>query len=178
MGFTILLLTGCSEDNMKEKVRALAQSSELSTVEYSITKVVKANDESSYTIGDRKILFSCKAIVKAGIDLSKLTDDDIKLNQEKKEAIITLPVPQVLSFNMPLEDAKLVYEKVGALRFDFTAEERNKLLIQGEENIRTDLERLGILKDAAENTKMFFTTLLQQFGYKEVEIIYKEKEEA
>jgi hypothetical protein len=52
------------------------------------------------------------------------------------------------------------------------------LLTQGEEDIRADLERLGILKDAEENTKMFFKALLQQFGYNNIEVKFKEKEEA
>ena len=128
-------------------------------------------------MGNRKILFSCKAIVKAGVDLSKLTPDDIELNPKSKKAEITLPAPEVLSFNMPLEEAKLVYEKVGSLRFNFTAEERNNLLTQGEEDIRADLERLGILKDAEKNTSTFFNTLLKQFGYENVVITFKEKEE-
>ena len=177
LGLCILLFTGCQGEDIKERVRSLA-SSEFSTVEYTITKVVKANDESFYTVGNRKILFSCKAIVKAGVDLSKLTTDDIELNPKSKKAEITLPAAEVLSFNMPLEEAKLVYEKIGSLRFSFTAEERNNLLTQGEEDIRADLEHLGILKDAEENTKMFFKALLQQFGYNNIEVKFKEKEEA
>lgn len=173
MGFAILLLTGCSEGNMKERVRALAQSSELSTVEYTITKVVKANDEAFYTIGDRKILFSCKAIVKAGVNLADFKEKDINIDDSKKAITIMLPAPEVLSFNMPIEEAKIVYEKVGALRLDFTAEQRNDLLRQGEEDIRADLERLGVLKDAEENTKMFFEAVLQQLGYKNINIIFK-----
>jgi hypothetical protein len=109
LGLCILLFTGCQGEDIKERVRSLA-SSEFSTVEYTITKVVKANDESFYTVGNRKILFSCKAIVKAGVDLSKLTTDDIELNPKSKKAEITLPAAEVLSFNMPLEEAKLVYE--------------------------------------------------------------------
>lgn len=177
LGISIPLMLSCSEGDIKENVRTLAQSSELSSVEYTITKVVKADDNTNWSIGDRKILFSCKAIVKAGVDLSLLTDDDIQIDQESKKADITLPAPQILSFNMPVEDAKLVYEKVGPLRFNFSVEERNKLLVQGEEAIRTDLERLGILNDAKENTKMFFRALLQQFGYENVKISFKEKKE-
>ena len=173
IGLFSIFLASCSENDMRERVRALAQSSELSTVEYTITKVIKANDEAFYTIGDRKILFSCKAIVKAGVNLANFNEKDITINDSEKAITIMLPAPEVLSFNMPIEDAEIVYQKVGTLRLDFTAEQRNDLLRQGEEDIKADLERLGVLKDAEENTKMFFEAVLQQLGYKNINIIFK-----
>ena len=42
IGLFSIFLASCSENDMRERVRALAQSSELSTVEYTITKVIKA----------------------------------------------------------------------------------------------------------------------------------------
>lgn len=170
---TIVMLSSCGnslEDVVKEKLGTLSEMAELGTVEYTITKIIKATDNDFYTIGDRKILFSCSATMKAGVDLNGFSAENVTING--KEITIQLPKPKVLAFNMPAEKAKLEYEKVGALRFDFTAEERNNLLRQGEEIIIADAENLGIMADAEKNAKMFFEALFSQVGFEEINVVF------
>lgn len=155
---------------MDKQINNISKMAELGTVEYTITKIVKANNKVFYKIGDRKILFSCKATMKAGIDLNNFSADNVKINNEKKSVKVILPKAQVLAFNMPPEKAQLVYQKVSGLRHDFTVEERNELLRQGEENILTDIENLGILEEAEKNAKSFFETLLTQMGFSTITI--------
>jgi hypothetical protein len=71
---------------------------------------------------------------------------------------------------MPAEKIKLEYEKVGMLRSNFTTEDRNNLLRQGEKAIMDDAENLGILKDAEENARLFFESLLKQVGFETVTV--------
>jgi hypothetical protein len=171
----LLFFTSCGnslEKTAQEKLGTLTEMAELGTVEYTITKIIKASDNSFYTIGDRKILFSCSAIMKAGIDLKEFSAENISINSKNKEITILLPKPKVLAFNMPPENAKLEYEKVGALRFDFTAEDRNNLLRQGEEAIMADAENLGILADAEQNARMFFEALLSQVGFEKINVVF------
>ena len=69
-----LLFFSCSENLQQlteSKMQELAAMSELGTVEYTVTKVIKGADVSWYTVGDRKILFSCQVKLKAGIDMSE-----------------------------------------------------------------------------------------------------------
>ena len=155
---------------MNQKFSAMEEMAELGTVEYTITKIIKADDNAFYTVGDRKILFSCQSTMKAGISLADFNKENVKVNEAEKSVEIVLPKAKVLAFNMPAEKIKLEYEKVGALRFDFTAEERNKLLKQGEESILADAENLGILADAEKNAKTFFEALLKQVGFEKVNI--------
>ena len=82
----------------------------------------------------------------------------------------TLPQPKLLAMNMPADEAKIVYEKVGALRMSITAKERNELLQLGEADIREDVPNLGILDDARKNAEMFFRALLKQLGYERITI--------
>ena len=159
---------------MEEKVKHMgAASAELGTVEYTISKIIKASDSKFYTIGDRKILFSCSATMKAGVDMTNFSAEQVVIKD--KEITINLPKPRVLSFNMPPEKAKLEYEKVGALRFDFTAEDRNNLLRQGEEDILADAPNLGILEDAEMNARMFFEALLSQVGFEKINVVFNEE---
>lgn len=167
---TIISCSGSLEDHMNAKLATMSTMSELGTVEYTISKIIKANDNAFYTFGDRKILFSCKATMKAGIDLASFSPDSIQLDKANKKVIIRLPQPKVLSFNMPAEDIRLEYQKVGALRSDFTTENRNELLKQAEEAIIADACNLGILKDAEDNAIAFFKALLAQVGFEDIEV--------
>lgn len=170
--FLLILLSSCGNsmaDKLQNKMGSLSEMSELGTVEYTIKKIIKASDEAFYTVGERKILFSCCATMKAGIDLKDFSAENVKIGSDK-EVTVTLPAPKVLAFNMPPEQIKLEYEKVGALRFEFSAEERTKLLKQGEESILSDAENLGILVDAEKNAKTFFETMLKQIGFEKVNI--------
>ena len=169
----VALCSSCSktlEEKMNHKFSTLQETAELGTVEYTIKKIIKSNDQTFYSVGDRKILMSCKATMKAGINLSKFNSDSVIINEETKSVKVTLPKPEVLAFNIPAEEIKLEYEKVGTFRFGFTAEERNNLLKQGEEAILADANNLGILQDAEINARLFFESLLHQVGFENINI--------
>lgn len=173
IGMILFIMYSCGEsleDKMNKKVSTISEMSELGTVEYTISKIIKANDNSFYTIGDRKILFSCKSTMKAGIDLTDFSLDSVKVDKATNIVEVNLPKPKVLSFNMPAEQVTLEYQKVGTLRSDFTAENRNALLKQAEEEIIADAENLGILKDAEQNARLFFEALFLQIGIEKVVI--------
>jgi hypothetical protein len=170
-------ITSCNnlQDRIDKQVKSMDGMAQLGTVEYTITKIVKVDDKAFYKIGDRKILFSCRAYMKAGIDLTDFTAEDVKLDKKSNSIHIQLPQPKVLSFNMPLDEAKLEYESVSTLRSDFTTEDRMNFLKQGEENILADVENLGILQDAEKNATLFFESLFASLGVEEVKITFKEE---
>ena len=102
--FLIILLSGCGDsmaDKLKNKMGTLTEMSELGTVEYTVTKIIKASDEAFYTIGERKILFSCCATMKAGIDLKDFSAENVKIDSDK-EVTVTLPAPKVWRLICPL----------------------------------------------------------------------------
>ena len=171
------LLTSCTslEDRVKQQVKSMDGMSQLGTVEYTITKVVKVDHDAFYKLGERKILFSCRSYMKAGIDLADFSADDITVNRRDNSVTVELPQPKVLSFNMPVEEAKLVYESVSGLRSEFTTDDRMNFLKQGEENILADVENLGILHDAEKNATLFFESLFASLGVEEVKITFKEE---
>ena len=170
-------LFSCKQDisykQMEEQVGKITSLTELGTVEYVVTKIVKANDNATwYKFGDRKILFSCKAILKAGIDLSKLEDSDIKANIEKKSISITLPRAELLSVNLKPENIKLIYEKTSITRSSFSNKERDAILAQGEADILKSVPDMGIFDDAENNAKLFLEAFLKQAGFTNVKYIY------
>ncbi|HEX7502615.1 MAG TPA: DUF4230 domain-containing protein, partial [Acidobacteriota bacterium] len=113
--------------------RTLKDLAELATVEYSVTKIVSYKNVAWY--GDRKILFETAATVKAGIDLNELADQDIQLEGDSG-VTISLPRPRILLFNMKPEQMREIFNESGILRSNFSNEEKDGLLSQGEKDIR------------------------------------------
>lgn len=162
------------EQKLSQKMAEMTEVAELGSVEYTVTKVVKASDDPSwYKVGDRKILFNCTAYLKAGIDLNKLDMSKVVVDEEKKSVVLTLPKAELLSLNMPPDKSTLVYENIATFRSKFTTAEKNRLLQLGEKSIRNDVTNLGILADAEKNTSSFFKSLLAQLGFEIITIKFE-----
>ena len=174
-----LLMQGCAgslgiKHKVEQEILAISSMKELGLVEYRVRKIVKANDEGEwYKIGDRKILLSCTAYLKAGIDLSSFGMDDVSLNRAEGTVTITLPHARLLSIDIPPYEIRHEFDRVSILRSSFTAEERNALLPQGEKQIRESVPSLGILPEAEENGRKFFESVFTRMGFSHVEVIFK-----
>ncbi len=169
-----LFFLGCAgkkQQDPKSAVLSLKEMSELATVEYTVTKIIKANDNKTwFKMGDRKILMSAEANIKAGIDLGKLTPDDFSIND--KNITIRLPYPKIISLNIPPEKLKVEYQEVSAFRDPFKSGERDALAAQAETQIKSSLEQLGILEQAKANTSLFVSNFLKQLGYENISISF------
>ena len=150
--------------------RTLKDLAELATVEYSVTKIVSYKDVAWY--GDRKILFETAATVKAGIDLDELTDGDILL-QGDAAVTISLPQPKILLFNMKPEQMREIFNESGVLRSDFSNEEKDALLSQGEKDIRAKVARMDILVRASRNARILVESWLKKMGFAAVHVVFK-----
>jgi hypothetical protein len=167
------IIAGCgrNQDIPAETVSMLQQMEELATVEYSITKVVKANDNKTwFKMGKRRILITCEATVKAGINLKNLTEKDI--SRSGKTITIHLPPPEILSVNLPPEKIKVAFEKVNMFRDPFTSRERDALLVQAEQQIRNSGTELGIIDQAKITTQLLFARLFRQLGFEKVTLTF------
>jgi hypothetical protein len=153
-------------------VRTLKDLAELATVEYSVTKIVSYKDVAWY--GDRKILFEAAASVKAGIDLNELTEGDIK-EEDDAAVTITLPAPKILLFNMKPENMREIFNESGILRSNFSNQEKDGLLSQGEKDIRVKVGQMDILQRAARNARILIESWLKKTGFKIVHVVFREK---
>ncbi len=171
---TLLVSCGPSQDELtRKRIQGLSEMAELGTVEYTVKKIVKTDDAVWFKLGKRKIIFSCAAYIKGGIDMKKFDADKVEIDQEAKSISVVLPKAQILSFNMPPEEIKEEFVKVTGFRDSFTPEEKQQLLVLGEKDIREDLPNMGIEEDAEANAKMFFTALFSQIGYEKVNVKFE-----
>lgn len=177
--FLLLTLPGCREraaveDTVQREIEAITAMKQLSLVEYRVSKIIKADDEGAwYKLGDRKILLSCTAYLKAGIDLATFGPDDVDVDWTGKRVSVTIPHATLLSLDMPASEIRQEYDHVTMLRQSFTAEERNALLRQGEKQIRDSVPSLGILEKADENARRFFESVFQKMGFESVEVSFR-----
>jgi hypothetical protein len=177
--FLLLALPGCREraaveDTVQREVEAITAMKQLSLVEYRVSKIIKADDEGAwYKIGERKILLSCTAYLKAGIDLATFGPDDVDVDWTGKRVSVTIPHATLLSLDMPASEIRQEYDHVTMLRQSFSAEERNALLRQGEKQIRDSVPSLGILEKADENARRFFESVFQKMGFESVEVSFR-----
>lgn len=173
--FAVLVFFSACDKQESSRVnlqQTMKNAAELGTVEYTVKKIVKCKDKQRYTIGDRQILFSSTAYLKAGVKLDNFSEDNVLING--KDVTVILPHAELLSFNMPAEETQTVFESYGFFRSRFSAEEQNEILQLGEKDIRDDVPNLGILHDAEQNTKDIFVAMLSQMGFQNINVKFVE----
>jgi hypothetical protein len=179
LGAALLALPGCGgratvEETVQREIEAITAMRQLSLVEYRVGKIIKADDAGEwYKIGERKILLSCTAYLKAGIDLATFGPDDVDINWTGNRVTVTIPHATLLSLDMPASEIREEYDHVTMLRHSFSAEERNALLRQGEKQIRDSVPSLGILEKADENARRFFESVFGKMGFETVEVTFR-----
>ena len=173
----LMFLTACGKKEtgpQRPSIFTLKEMSDLATVEYTVTKVIKASDNKTwFKLGDRKILMTFEAHIKAGIDMSGIDKNSFAINGQN--ITVTLPAPKIISFSMPAESIKTAYEEVGVFRDKFKTQDRDALATQAEKQIRNSIDSLGILNQAKVNTSMFVTNFLKRLGYQNISIRYADK---
>lgn len=170
----LILLLGCTgkKEAPKPAVLTLQQIGKLATAEYVLTRIVKAADNQTwYKIGDRKILITCTAIVKAGIDFSKLKPQQV--TEQDKKITVQLPPPEILSLSIPPENIQVAYTDVGLLRDPFTTNEINTIMQTAEKQVRRQITALNILATAQSNASAFVTRFLTAAGFTEVYVSFQ-----
>jgi hypothetical protein len=138
--------------------------SDLVTVKYVMEKVVILQDVKWY--GESHVLLLAHGIVKAGIDLKRITPDDVTITG--KSIFIKLPPPQVTDAYLDDKQSKIVDHTTGLLRvFDKDLEQSAR------ENAVDDIQRAarnaGIMKDADERARLELELFLREAGFEQVE---------
>ena len=169
----LVMSCGPSQELTRKRIQGLTEMAELGTVEYTVKKIVKTDDAVWWKYGKRKIIFTCSAFIKAGIDMKKFSADKVEIDKKEKSISVVLPKAQILSFNMPPEEIRQEFTLVTGLRDEFTPEEKQQLLVLGEKDIQEDIPNMGILQDAEANAKLFFVALFNQIGYEKVNVKFE-----
>jgi hypothetical protein len=148
-----------------QQVQTLSQ---LVTVKYVLEKVIIVDDtQPPYLPGqENRLLMVAHGIVKAGVDLGELKEQDIQVS--KGRIRIKLPPARVTDTYLDDKQTQVVERSTGFLRrFDKDLEQNARR--QAVEDLNRAARSSGILKDADERARAQLTHLFQQMGYPEVE---------
>ena len=172
---SMLIFSACNSSSKRaEVVNQLKSASKLTTVEYVLTKIVSAKENK--LIGKNLYFFAkTKAYVKAGIDLSKLQENDIVISENKIS--VSLPPIEIINFSYPADSFEVVtkYTEERSLFGwnNIDVEQKDDYFRQAETDIRANINDLGITEVAEKNALKFLTKLLASLGFTEIYLTFK-----
>ena len=154
-------------------VRQIRGASELTTAVFAMEAVVVTSSDRTlvgYVIGQTNLLYSAYGEVRAGVDLSELTDDNVQTTDESIRVL--LPPPQILDKKIDVARSKVFDYDRGFLGLGpDTAPELQDLANQ--EALRKIVSAAcveGILTEANERAELVVSQLLLTAGYEDIAI--------
>lgn len=145
-------------------VRSLAR---LETIQYAIEKVVTADSgqqELSMLFGD-KLIFVAHGTVIAGIDMTEIDQDDLRL--ENGTLYVSLPEPQIFIATLN-NDRSYVYNRDTGLFTKGNIDLETLARQTAEDEIEKAALEDGILDIAQTNAEYYLLRLFQTLGYPQV----------
>jgi hypothetical protein len=115
-------------------------------------------------LGERKIAIPMDATLKAYIDFSTFSEEQVERDGDR--ITIYLPDPKVVMTSSRI-DRKEVREFVGLTRSQFTDQELTSYEQQGRQAIVNSIPQLGIVDMARENAARVLVPMLTEMGYRE-----------
>ena len=177
---TALFLPACGKKaDPKEEVAKLFNQKKLDLVDYKVRKVLSFEDKTNILLlkfGSKKLLLSCVADVKAGLDFDAFNPEtDITVDKKAGSVSIVLPAPSITSFVVDVNNVNEEYNVTTGARKGFKDEEKNAIVKQGSAEIENAIPELGILDDARANAVKRFTSLVEQLGFSHVNITFADE---
>lgn len=157
----------------------IQKASKLATTEFKVDKLVFGvkNKRILWVVklNEAQFLAKSQATIKTGINLDKLKEEDIKIKQDRIS--ITLPPVEVINFSYPAES----FKKIDILTSDafstkINLEDQENFFQEAEIDIRNSLKYMGIIETTQQKTRTMLEALLQNLGYNEIYIDFKEGE--
>jgi hypothetical protein len=151
-------------------VQKIQRLNRLETVVYSIDTVVEGSKSSAVLpdllAGDRILLVVHGQSI-AGIDLSKLKPEDVRINSSTQSIHVTLPPSQLFLTTLDNQHTRVYMRSTGVLvPADPNLETDTR--VKAEQQLQQSALADGILDTASKNARATVTTLLYGLGFHEV----------
>lgn len=172
---------GAPIDTIPMMVQQIKECSRLYTAEYKVHKIITHSDTSkiSATVlgqklnlnlpgGRRKVAIPIDAVLKAYIDFSNFSEDNVR--SEGGKIYIDLPNPHVVITSSKI-DHEGIKKYVSIIRSDFSDEELALYEKQGRQDIINDIPNLGILNTARRSAASQLLPLISMLGIPQENIV-------
>jgi hypothetical protein len=156
--------SGLREENTATVVEQVQTLSDLVTVKYVLEKVIILDDAKWY--GENRVLLLAHGVVKAGLDLKRITAKDVMI--AGKKISLRLPTPQITDAYLDDNQSKVIDFTTGLLReFDKNLEQAARA--NAVDDIRRAARTDGILDEANKRARLELELFLRQMGFEQVE---------
>ena len=167
-------------DTIPMMVMQIQKCAKLYTAEYQVHKIVTHDDQMklkgsflqkefdiTLPLGKRKIAIPMDASLKAYVDFSSFSEQNIRRRGDKIEIILPDPKVEMTSSKINHQEIK---RHVSLLRGNFTDEELSLYEKQGRAAIINDIPKMGIIHMAQENAANTLIPMIQQMGFAQSDI--------
>jgi hypothetical protein len=145
----------------------------LATAEAVVTTIVKEEDnklfdqEISINLPGTKrtLLLIVPATVMAGVDLKSVTDENIKINEDKKEITLTIPHATLIQEPSIQMEQVQTYSEEGLFRSEVHWDEGFDLAAKATIEIKNQAIQMGLLTKAEESAKKVLSSFFHNLGY-------------
>lgn len=159
-----------TEDAVVEKITEL---NELATAEAYLKVIVERENNALFgeEIGldipgtKQKLLVVMPGTVRAGVDLSKITKEDVQVDEEKKTIQVTAPEPQIQGKAMLDLEKVQVFSTNGLFRDEATVKDGYSLANDAQKLMIKEAETAGLLKHAKTNAEQAIRNLFSALDY-------------
>ena len=144
---------------------------QLMVVKYTLQQVIEM-EQSRPLFGNEKVLLLVQGKVLGGIDLSRVTPQDVRVDSDKKSVTVSLPPPRVLEAFLDEKETR-VWDEVTwwtpwvASNPDLQKDARLLAL----DKVKGAAREMGILADAQRNAETSIRGLLMALGFDTVKFV-------
>jgi hypothetical protein len=154
-------------------VIAIRDVAKLEATSFHIEKVVEASDEQEHLWGmvqakDALLLVAVGDVV-AGVDLSKVRDEDVHIDPAKHSVHVRLPPPEVISSTLD-ERATHVYSRSTDVLAERNEQLEGEARRRAEQQMRKMAIDQGILDRARTSADRTLRALLRSLGFEDVDV--------
>ncbi len=114
---------------------------------------------------NREVLLVVPATVIAGVDLKKVTSEDMVINEETKEINISLPRAELIQEPALQMDKIQALDKNGLFRGDVKMNEGFEMAAEAQEKITQNVISEGLLEEAEKNAEKVLKDFFKNIGY-------------
>lgn len=179
VGLLVLASLVSCKDERGFVVGKVKKASKLATTEFTIDKIVYGVKRKRLLwvvkLNEAKFLAHSQATVKAGVDLEKLRQEDVKITD--KSISLKLPHVEVINFSYPAESFhrdSLISSK--AFLNNISLADQEAFFQDAEIDIRNSLKYMDVIGATEKKTRVMLENLLRTLGYREIYIEFHEGE--
>lgn len=166
----LICMAACEDKDLTGEIyQEIRSADKMVFASMAVTKTAKLEDSEWYKIGKRIAVYSYDSYLRAYINLSQLTADDMVFDDKTKTVSLILPPVQTEVIGRDMEFRK-EYENIGPLRSDIDAKERAQMKEIANTSFRKEIQQNPIFNErltqsAQRKARLYFESLLKQHGY-------------